>query len=55
MIDLPVATDVFSVNKVCASGLKAVALGAESIALGVDDIVIVGGMESMSQAPYYLM
>ncbi|RYZ94761.1 MAG: acetyl-CoA C-acetyltransferase, partial [Sphingobacteriaceae bacterium] len=43
-----------TVNKVCASGLKAVMLGAQSIALGQNDIVIAGGMESMSNVPYYL-
>ncbi len=43
-----------TVNKVCASGLKAIMLGAQSIALGQNDIVVAGGMESMSNAPYYL-
>lgn len=42
------------VNKVCASGMKAVMLGAQSIALGLNDIVVAGGMESMSNVPYYL-
>jgi acetyl-CoA C-acetyltransferase len=41
-----------TVNKVCASGAKAIALAAQSIALGQADIVVAGGMESMSQAPY---
>jgi acetyl-CoA C-acetyltransferase len=43
------------VNKVCASGMKAVMLGAQSILLGVNDVVIAGGMESMSNIPYYLL
>lgn len=43
------------VNKVCASGMKAVMLGAQSIMLGQNDVVIAGGMESMSNIPYYLM
>jgi acetyl-CoA C-acetyltransferase len=48
--DLPATT----VNKVCASGTKAIMLAAQSIALGDNDIVIAGGMESMSNVPYYL-
>jgi len=43
-----------TINKVCGSGLKAVALGAQAIALGDADIVIAGGMESMSLAPFAL-
>jgi len=42
------------VNKVCASGMKAVMLGAQSIMLGQHDVVVAGGMESMSNIPYYL-
>ncbi|HEY5750406.1 MAG TPA: acetyl-CoA C-acyltransferase [Chryseolinea sp.] len=42
------------VNKVCASGMKAVMLGAQSIMLGQQDVVLTGGMESMSNIPYYL-
>jgi acetyl-CoA C-acetyltransferase len=48
--DLPATT----VNKVCASGTKAIMLAAQSIALGDHDIVVAGGMESMSNVPYYL-
>jgi len=48
--DLPATT----VNKVCASGTKAIMLAAQSIALGQNDIVVAGGMESMSNVPYYL-
>lgn len=43
-----------TVNKVCASGMKAVTLGAQSIMLGEHDVVVAGGMENMSQVPYYL-
>lgn len=43
-----------TINKVCASGMKAVMLAAQSISLGLNDTVIAGGMESMSNAPYYL-
>ena len=43
------------VNKVCASGMKAIMLGAQSIMLGHTDVVVAGGMESMSNIPYYLM
>ncbi|MGZ3873233.1 MAG: acetyl-CoA C-acyltransferase [Mucilaginibacter sp.] len=43
-----------TVNKVCASGMKAIMLAAESIASGQNDIVVAGGMESMSNVPYYL-
>lgn len=48
--DIPATT----VNKVCASGTKAIMLAAQSIALGQRDIVVAGGMESMSNVPYYL-
>ncbi|MBK5280346.1 MAG: acetyl-CoA C-acyltransferase, partial [Bacteroidia bacterium] len=43
------------VNKVCASGMKAIMLGAQSIMLGHNDTVVAGGAESMSNIPYYLM
>ncbi|MFV5692952.1 acetyl-CoA C-acyltransferase [Flavobacterium sp. LT1R49] len=46
-------TDATTVNKVCASGMKAVMLGAQQIQLGIDQIVIAGGMESMSNVPHY--
>jgi len=42
-----------TVNKVCASGMKAVMLAAQSIQLGYNDVVVAGGMESMSNIPYY--
>lgn len=43
-----------TVNKVCASGMKALSMAAQSIALGDADVVIAGGMENMSQTPHYL-
>ena len=43
-----------TINKVCASGMKAVAQGAASIALGEADIIVAGGMESMSNVPFYV-
>lgn len=43
-----------TVNKVCASGLKAVTIAAMEISLGMAEIVVAGGMESMSQAPHYV-
>lgn len=43
-----------TVNKVCASGMKAIMLAAQSIANGDNDIVLAGGMESMSNVPYYM-
>lgn len=51
---LPKETNAFTVNKVCASGLKAIALGAEAIQLDQAEVVVAGGMENMSQAPYAL-
>jgi len=43
-----------TVNKVCASGMKAIAQGAQSILLGDADVVVAGGMESMSNVPFYV-
>ena len=51
---LSTATPCTTVNKVCASGMKAIMLGAQSIMLGDNEAVIAGGMESMSNAPHYL-
>jgi len=51
---IPVEVPAFTVNKVCGSGLKAVALGAQAIAAGDADVVVAGGTESMSNAPYLL-
>lgn len=43
-----------TVNKVCSSGMKSVMLGAQSIMLGINDVVVAGGMESMSNVPFYV-
>lgn len=51
---LPDNVPCTTINKVCASGMKAITLGAQSIMLGINDIVVAGGMENMSQIPYYL-
>jgi acetyl-CoA C-acetyltransferase len=51
---IPAAVGAVTVNKVCGSGLKAVVLGANAIAVGEHDVVVAGGMESMSNAPYLL-
>ncbi|ACL05549.1 Acetyl-CoA acetyltransferase (thiolase II-like) [Desulfatibacillum aliphaticivorans] len=51
---LPWAAECFTINKVCGSALKAVMLAAQAIALGDADVVVAGGMENMSAAPYYL-
>lgn len=48
--DVPCTT----VNKVCASGMKSIMFGAQSIMLGHNDIIVAGGMESMSNIPYYI-
>jgi acetyl-CoA C-acetyltransferase len=49
---IPESVPAVTVNKVCGSGLKAVIAGAQAIALGDAEVVVVGGMESMSNAPY---
>lgn len=51
---LSTATPCTSINKVCASGMKAIMLAAQTIMLGDNDIVVAGGMESMSNAPFYV-
>lgn len=51
---LPDGVNCTTVNKVCASGMKAISLAAQSIMLGDNDIVIAGGMENMSAVPFYL-
>ncbi|MCI0183366.1 acetyl-CoA C-acetyltransferase [Sulfoacidibacillus ferrooxidans] len=51
---LPYELPSFTVNKVCGSGLKTIALAAQSIRAGDQDVVIAGGMENMSRAPYLL-
>ncbi len=47
-------TPCTTLNKVCASGMKAIMIAAQSIQTGMNDVVIAGGMESMSNVPYYL-
>ncbi|MFZ0944676.1 MAG: acetyl-CoA C-acetyltransferase [Syntrophobacteraceae bacterium] len=49
---MPKETPAFTVNKVCASGIKSVALAAQAIAAGDAEVIVAGGMESMSQIPY---
>ena len=51
---LPDTTECLTINKVCGSGLKAVMLAAQAIEVGNANIVVAGGMESMSNVPYYL-
>jgi len=51
---IPHSVPTTTVSKVCGSGLQAVVLGAKTIAVGDADIVVAGGMESMSNVPYYL-
>jgi acetyl-CoA C-acetyltransferase len=51
---LPVSVGAMTINKVCGSGLKAVMLAGQSIRLGYSHVVVAGGMESMSLAPYLL-
>lgn len=51
---IPDSVPSFTVNKVCGSGLKAIALAAQAIAAGDSELIVAGGMESMSRAPYLL-
>jgi len=51
---LPDSVECTTVNKVCASGSKAIMMAAQNIMLGQSDVVLAGGMESMSNVPYYL-
>lgn len=52
--DIPYAVPATTVNKVCSSGAKAIMFGAQAIMLGQADIIVAGGMENMSQVPYYI-
>lgn len=52
--DLPQEVEAITVNKVCGSSLKAVMLAAQAIQCGDADVIVAGGMENMSMAPYYL-
>ncbi len=51
---IPSSVPATTVNKVCASGLKSVMIGATSIRVGDSEVIVAGGMESMSQAPFYV-
>ncbi len=51
---IPNTVPCTTVNKVCSSGAKSIMLGAQSIMLGQNDVVVVGGMESMSNVPFYV-
>jgi len=51
---MPMSTGALTVNKVCGSGLMAAIIGAEFVKTGYADVVVAGGMENMSMAPYYL-
>lgn len=51
---LPTSVEATTINKVCASGLKAVSIAAQQIELGQETVVVAGGMESMTRAPLYL-
>jgi len=51
---IPVNVPCTTINKVCASGMKAIMFGVQAIRLGDADVVVAGGMESMSQAPFYV-
>ncbi|KAK4532961.1 hypothetical protein CCYA_CCYA14G3818 [Cyanidiococcus yangmingshanensis] len=55
LADLPDSVRCLTVNKVCASGMKAVTIACDAIRLGHAEVVVAGGMESMSNAPFYLM
>jgi acetyl-CoA C-acetyltransferase len=52
---IPNEKDATTINKVCASGMKATMIGAQQIQLGLENIVVSGGMESMSNVPHYTM
>jgi acetyl-CoA C-acetyltransferase len=52
---IPVATPATTINKMCGSGLKAIMMAADQIRAGDADIVVAGGLESMSNAPYLLL
>jgi len=52
--NMPWEVEALTVNKVCGSGLKAVMLAAQAIQLGDAEVIVAGGMENMTRAPYYL-
>ena len=51
---IPDKTDATTINKVCSSGMKATAIGAQQIQLGLENLIVTGGMESMSNTPHYV-
>ncbi|GAG54212.1 unnamed protein product, partial [marine sediment metagenome] len=51
---IPKEVSAYTVNKVCASGMKAAALAAQSIKVGDSEVIVAGGMENMSAVPYYM-
>ncbi|MCX7911573.1 MAG: acetyl-CoA C-acetyltransferase [Dehalococcoidales bacterium] len=51
---VPKETNAYTVNKICASGMKAVALAAQAIRAGDAEVIVAGGMENMSSVPYYV-
>lgn len=51
---IPDETDATTINKICSSGIKSVSYAVQSVLLGMSDVVVAGGMESMSNAPYYI-
>ncbi|WP_172282712.1 acetyl-CoA C-acyltransferase [Chryseobacterium sp. LAM-KRS1] len=51
--DIPYDKDATTINKVCASGMKATSLGAQQIQTGLEHLIVTGGMESMSNTPHY--
>ena len=52
---IPFNVKTETINKVCASGMRSVTLADQIIRLGEEDVIVAGGMESMSNAPYYLL
>lgn len=53
-LGLPKSTVCTTINKVCASGMKSVMLGSQTLMCGQQDVIVAGGMESMSNVPFYL-
>ena len=51
---LPISTPCTTINKICASGMKSIMMAAQSLAIGSQEVMVAGGMESMSNVPYYL-
>jgi len=52
---IPISVPCTNLNKVCASGMKAIMIGASSIMLGQQEVIVAGGFESMSNAPHYVL